>query len=291
MKRKSVHTTHFRSSQAIATISVALVLFILGIVALTAMAAHHVTDNLRSGIGIVAVIDTDADSTAVNTFTTTLRKAAYVEQITVTDADAVYERWQQMMGDDESTLLDGVNPFLPECNIKLRQQWTSADSLQAIADRIADMPQVWDVKTHSDIADNINTTIDSIITILLIIAVALLIVSAVLINNTIRLEIYGHRTIINTMQYVGATAWFIRRPYVVGGILCGIIAGLMASAVLAALFIYTERVSPAVTQTLSWPEMAALFATLTAVGALLCAVASLLSTNRYIRHNHDDIIN
>lgn len=288
MKRQQRKNNRLRGSQIISTISVALVLLILGIVALTGLTAHRVTSGIRSNIGFVAIVNDTAGKNAVDSLALILAKAPYMADTAYSSADEVMARWQKMMGED---LLADVNPFLPEYEVKVLPEWTSADSLSAIAQSLKALPAVYDVKLHTDMVSHINRSIHSAIMVLLVVAGALLLISFVLINNTVRLDVYSSRMVIHTMKYVGATAGFIRRPYVWSSVLSGLIAAAVASAVLAAMLYYISGVNPAVIQSVTWTGAAIVFAGLFVVGALLCALASLLATNKYLRKDHDEIFN
>ncbi len=288
MKRQQRKNTKLRGAQIISSVSVALVLLILGIVALTGLTAHRVTSGIRSNIGFVVIVNDGVGQPAVDSLSMVLGTAPYVADTLYSPADVVLERWRDMMGED---MMADVNPFLPEYEVRVREGWMSADSLTLISERIKELTAVYDVKLHTDMVSHVNRTIHSAIMVLLVVAGALLLISFVLINNTVRLEVYSHRMVIHTMKYVGATAGFIRRPYVMSSVLSGIAAAAIASAVLAGLLYYVSDVNPAVMQAITWGGAAVVGAGLFVVGALLCALASLLATNKYLRKDYDEIFN
>lgn len=276
-----------RGSQIISIISVALVLVILGIVALTAFTARRSTEEIRSNIGFVVKVDDLAPQESAESLRAALEGAPYTASVTARSADEVLEEWKQTLGPDE---LPDVNPFLPELIVKVKSDWANADSLQAIKARVEQMPAVYEqVEVHSDIASNVNLTIHSIIMALLIVAGTLLVISFVLINNTVRMEIYAQRLIIHTQQYVGAMNSFIRRPYIIRSIIDGIVAALIASIILTGIYLGVKaQYAPAATY-IGWSTMAAVAAGLIVIGALVCAIAALLATSKYLRKPYDEI--
>ena len=110
-----------------------------------------------------------------------------------------------------------------------------------------------------------------------------------LINNTVSLAVYSRRFIIHTMKLVGATGAFIRRPFILAGIATGAIAAGVAIALLAALRAYAATFDPMVNLLLGWTDMAMIFIAMALLGILICALASTVATNRYLRADYDEM--
>lgn len=286
MMKKRKSRFRVRGSQIVSSISITMVLLVLGIVALTGIIAHRVADNLRSGIGMVVIVDELATDTAADSLSATLKNAPYTRQVTFASAEEVHKRWKEQLGGDE---LPDVNPFQPEYEVAVNAQWSSADSLDAIAARLAAMPAVYDVKVHKAIAANINRTVSTVMLVLLVVAIALLIISFVLIRNTVSMEVYAQRVIIHTMQYVGARPGFIRRPYVMRSMLSGIAAGVIASALLALLLVWVRSVNAGIADAIGIVGALCVFATLILIGAGVCALAATFAANKYLRRSYDEI--
>ncbi len=286
MIKKRKNRFRVRGSQIVSAISITMVLLVLGIVALTGIVAHRVTDNLRSNIGMVVIVDELAADTAADSLATTLKKADYARHVKYASAEEVYQRWKQQLGDDD---LPDVNPFQPEYEVTVNAQWSSADSLEAIASRLSAMPAVYNVKVHKEIAANINRTVSTVVLVLLVVAIALLIISFVLIRNTVSMDVYAQRVIIHTMQYVGAHPGFIRRPYVMRSMLSGIAAGIIASAILTALLMWVRSVNAAIADAIGIAGALCVFASLIITGAAVCALAATFAANKYLRRSYDEI--
>ena len=125
--------------------------------------------------------------------------------------------------------------------------------------------------------------------ILLAIALALLLVSMVLIVNTIRLQIYSKRFIINTMTLVGATSWVTRRPFVLRNMGMGLMASLVALAVLGSVVYYVQFRMGLLLFPLTWQHMAFVTAVVVGSGILITLFASLIATGRYIRMDNNSL--
>lgn len=286
MKSNRPRRSHSRGSQTISVVSVSLVLVILGLVALTAVTMDRVGRQLRSGVGMVVIVDELATDGAADSLAQMLKSSPRVADARFASAEEVNKRWAEQLADSE--LLE-INPFQPEYELTLTPEYSHPDSLESVAAGLSALPAVYDVKVHTEMARNVNTTLNSILIILLAVAGAMLLISLVLINNTVRMEIYAKRTVLNTLLYVGATRGFIRRPYVVRGLWEGALSGVVASAVLAGFRLWVADAYPPVAEALPWGVFGLVAVSLIVLGALLCAGAAWMAATRYLRRTYDQM--
>ncbi len=290
MKTKTKRRVLVRGSQITAYISVSLLLLILGIVAFTGITARNVTNELRSGVGFVIMIDETTYPESAGQLHSDLDTLPWVASAKYRDASTVLEHWQSMMGDDCTAVLD-INPFLPEYEVKIQPEWASTDSMSLIMNRISSFDCVTEIKAHTEIVGSVNHTINTIILILLLMAIVLTVIALVLINNMIRLEIFARRQIIHTMKFVGATDAFIRRPYLIHALLGGTVAGLVASVILFLITLYARTLHESVTTALCWQWQVIVYLVMTLAGALLCVIFAYIATNKYLHKTNEDIFN
>lgn len=286
MKQNRRQRRHSRGSQTISIVSVSLVLVILGLVALTAVTMDRVGRQLRSGVGLVVIVDELAADDAAESLAQILSTSPKVAEAQFTSAEEVNKRWAEQLADDE--LLE-INPFQPEYEVLLKPEYSHPDSLERVAERLRALPAVYDVKVHAEMARNVNTTLNSILIVLLAVAGAMLLISLVLINNTVRMEIYAKRTVLNTLLYVGATRSFIRRPYVMRGLWVGVISGIVASVILAGFRLWAADAYQPLADALPWGAFTAVAAGLIVFGSVLCAGAAWLAATRYLRRTYDQM--
>lgn len=290
MQNKKQTSKAARGARVIATISVALVLMILGTMGLTAFTARHVSDDLRQRLGFVVVADDENGTLRPDSMVAALRSRPYASEVIYRSADDVREQWLTEMGAEGEIVSElGVNPFLPEYEVRVNSGWSTPDSLRRIADAVADEPWVYDVHVHTAIIGNVNTTINAAMAIMTVVALALLLISFALINNTVRLTIHSRRFAIQTMKYVGATDGFIMRPIVLESMLQGLIAAAEASVVLAAGVFYLEHIHPGVAELITWRGIAITLTGMFVAGALLCSATSWLATRKYLHKNYEDL--
>ena len=143
--------------------------------------------------------------------------------------------------------------------------------------------------TESAIIEGVDTAMRRASTVLLSVAAALLLISFVLINNTVNLSIYSRRFLIHTMKLVGATTAFIRRPFVVAGAVNGLISAAVASVLLVLLRIYAASAEPMAAVALTWTRMGILIAGVAVCGVVICSLAAIISTNRFLRSSYDEM--
>ena len=150
------------------------------------------------------------------------------------------------------------------------------------------MPEVDEATANTEMIDNLDRNARLLNLILIIIAAALLLISFVLINNTVRLTVYSRRFLIHTMKLVGATGAFIRRPFLQINLLQGVIAGVLASGILVGFTAWAASLKEVLlTAFLPWDAVGLLCLGMIVAGMIICTLAALLATNRYLRKDYD----
>lgn len=276
------------SVQLTATVSVALVLLLLGMVATLALSARHITTDIKEHMGFDVVLKEQSTLDDVNHFKQLFSEAPYVASFRYFSPEEANATWHEEMGENLTELLD-VNPFLPEFEINVKKQFAEADSLDKIMLPLSEMEQVEAVNGHTEVVDDVNRNLNTVMLILAIAVLTLLPISFVLINNTVRLTIFSRRFLIHTMKLVGASRGFIRKPFLMSNMLQGLIAGVIASGVLTGLYFYLWTLDASL-RSVANPEMLIwICAGLLIVGPLLCLTAALWATQRYLTISYDEL--
>ena len=288
MKQKKSTRLSALGSQLTTIISVSLVLLILGITAMAGLLARSGAQQIRSNAGFIVRVDREVTDSALNILKQQLPAAPYAATVTYSSPDQIMQEEAQYLGEDAVEMLD-INPYNPEFEVKVKPAYATTDSIEAIRQALVANAAIEEVITAPSTITSVNFFITRISWILIGIAVALLVISFVLINNTVYLAVYSRRFIIHTMKLVGAKAGFIRRPFVVAGAVSGLISGLIASALTASADIWLSSIDPLFAVALPWSTMALLMAAIVVAGIIICAIASAIATNRYLRSNYDDM--
>lgn len=276
------------SVQLTATVSVALVLLLLGMVATLAMSARHITTDIKEHMGFDVVLKEQSTLDDVNRFKQFFSEAPYVASFRYFSPEEANTTWHEEMGENLTELLD-VNPFLPEFEINVKAQYAEADSLDKIMLPLAAMEGVEAVNGHAEVVDSVNRNLQTVMLILGIAVLTLLPISFVLINNTVRLTIFSRRFIIHTMKLVGASRGFIRRPFLLSNMLQGVIAGIIASGVLVGLYFYLWSLDASLRVVADPTMLVWICIGLLIVGPLLCLAAALWATQRYLTISYDEL--
>ncbi len=283
--RKGISTF---SAQITATVSVALVLMLLGIISLLGIAAHSITSEIKENMGFSIVFSDTATDNQINYLKQRITTAPYVSSMRYFSAADAMNKWKEDTGEDLMQVL-GVNPFSPELEVKVKADYADVDSIGAIVAPISSLPYISDINVHTEMVDAVNANIKSITIILTAIAAVLLFISFALINNTIRLSVYSRRFTIHTMKLVGATGAFIRKPFLTGNLISGLVAGIVADAILAGALAYFHTLDKTIREAVTWPAALCVFAGVIVLGMLICFTAAVFATNKYLRSSYDDM--
>ncbi len=278
----------FRNSYLISAVSVSLVLCLIGLECVLLLSAGALVTRMRENITLTAVLSSDIDSTQCARLEAILDSGDKCSSYTFVSAQQALEEHIRSLGEDPSTFL-GFNPLSASYEIHPTDAYSDADSLAVIAGQLEALPYVTEVIYPRDLADLMSSNVHDFSLILLAVALALLLVSLVLIVNTIRLQIYSKRFIINTMTLVGATSWVTRRPFVLRNMLMGFIAGIVALGILSAMVYYMERTLGLMLFPLTWQNVAFVSTIVLCSGLLITLFASLIATGKYIRMDNNSL--
>lgn len=288
MVKKGQNGISIISAQLTSTISVMLVLLLLGIIALIGIAANSVKQSIQESMGFNIVLADSIPQNQLNNIKQACSASPAIASQRYVSSEAALAQWQQQTGEDLMEILE-VNPFSSEIEVKVKAPYANTDSIAKISAPIKSMPGVTEITVPTQMVDAINQSLRSLALVLTAVSALLLLISFVLINNTVHLAIYAKRFTIHTMKLVGATAGFIRRPFITSNITCGIIAALVADAILAAIITYAHTISTEISRAISWPDAACVFVAILIAGIIITGAAALLSTNKYLRADYNDM--
>lgn len=290
MPKKRLHLIPLFSTRATAVVSVALVLVILGMAALVGIAAHSLSRSVKDNMGFVVMFTDGVTAGEISRVSEMLKSSGGVREVLYASPEDILARWQKLVGEDDDLLRStGVNPFAAELEVKVKDTYSSADSISMLASSVMLLPQVEDVKIHDEMIDNVNSTLRSVSLTLVALAIALLIVSFVLIFNTVRLSVYSKRFLINTMQLVGATPGFVRRPFITESLINGAVAAVLASLIVGCILGAAMRVDVSVSLLLSWADASAVMIGMLIAGVVICMVAAFFACNKYLSLSYDEL--
>lgn len=285
----------FINSKITVSVSISLVLFLLGLVFLLVVFANKLSVYMKESLSFDIVLSDDTEAGQANSLLMQLEKAPFVKNAQyISKDDAV----KQYIGEDPSTFL-GFNPLPSIIIVNLNSRYAEADSLPTIEKAIRNFStNVSSIEYRNDLLQLVNTNLKKLGIIFFILAIVLFIISLALINNTIRLTVYSKRFLIHTMKLVGATAGFIRRPFIQSNILIGIVAAILANSLLFWFLYYLANklddasVGGGITQIsdiISLGTLYMVFGIVMILGIVISTITTFFAVNRYVRMESDDM--
>jgi len=206
--------------------------------------------------------------------------------VLVTPEEAA-EQMKQDLGEDFLELLGGVSPIDPNIQLSVRPAYAQPDSMKWIVEGLRKDARLHDVAYNAAVIENMQRNFRALTLGGLVVLALLLVVAVALINNTIRLAVHSQRFLIRTMHLVGATRWFIKRPFLLGGLWQGLIAAVLAVGALAGLFWMARQHVPDLLAFTDAHSLALLFGGVLAVGLLIALLATWVAVGRYLRMDHE----
>jgi cell division transport system permease protein len=205
----------------------------------------------------------------------------------ITKEEAALET-EQMLGEDFIRFL-GYNPLPPSIRVRLNQPWANPDSVIYIEKDLLQYGSVEEVYYKKSLLYAINENIRQISLVILGFSILLTLISVTLINNTIRMSIYSKRFIINTMQLVGATRSFIRRPFLYRSAVIGFIGSLVALSLLFFLVYLLQEEFEGVISLKDYELMAILALGVILTGLIINWISTFFAVNKYLNINTDKL--
>jgi cell division transport system permease protein len=280
--------TRLRSSYATLVVSVSLVLFLLGILGLVLINAKELSDYFRESLSFSVMLDDDAKEADIRMLQKDLDAKHYVKSTEYISKDEAAAKMKEELGEDFISFL-GDNPLPPSIDVYLISTYTSPDSVAKIEKYILQYPFVKEVFYQESLLFLINENVKKISLFLLVISAFLFLIALTIINNTIRLAIYSRRFIIRTMQLVGATRSFIRRPFIMQSAFHGLLAALIAMTLLMGLLYLIEK-EFFLMVTFQNPSLLALLGgALIIIGIIINMISTFFSVNRYLSISEDKL--
>lgn len=264
------------------SISTTLVLLLLGLVVFFVLAAHNLSVYVRENISFSVLISDDMKESDILKLQKKLNKEAFVKQSEYISKKQALKEQSEAMGTNPEEFL-GYNPFTASIEIKLHSDYANSDSIAKIEKMIRKETNIQDVLYRKELIDAVNENIRNISLVLLALAVVLTFISFALINNTIRLAIYSKRFLIHTMKLVGASWSFIRRPFLRKNVWSGVVAALLADAILMGAAYWAVAYEQELVRVITPRVMLVVCGSVLVFGVLITWFCAYLSMNKYLK--------
>ena len=281
-KGKNNSVSYFDMQFITSSISTTLVLLLLGLVVFFVLGAHNLSVYVKENINFSVLISDDMKESDILKLQKKLDKESFVKETEYISKKQALREQTEAMGTDPQEFL-GYNPFTASIEIKLHSDYANSDSIAKIEKLIKKNTNIQEVLYQKDLIDAVNDNIRNISLMLLGLAVILALISFALINNTIRLTIYSKRFLIHTMKLVGASWSFIRRPFLRRNFWIGVLAAVIADAILWGAAYWLVSHVPELIRVITPNVMLMVSVSVLIFGVTITWLCALLSINKYLR--------
>ena len=264
------------------SISTTLVLLLLGMVVFFVLSANNLSNYVRENIGFTVLVSDDMKEPEALKFQQQLNGKAYVKESAYISKEQALKEQTEAMGTDPAEFL-GYNPFTASIEIKLNAEYANSDSIAWIEKEIMTDKRVMEVSYPQDLLDSVNRNIQRVSLFLMGLAALLTLISFALINNTIRLAVYSKRFLIHTMKLVGASWGFIRRPFLIRNMWVGVLAALLADALLMGMAYMLVKYEPQLVEIITPATLLVVMGAVFVFGVAITCMCAYISINKYLR--------
>ncbi|GCD78020.1 cell division protein FtsX [Thermaurantimonas aggregans] len=263
-------------------ISQTLVLFVLGVFGLIVFNARIIAKNLKENLTVLVVLKPEVNPADARRLQKVLETDERIRRTELITREEAAEMLKKDLNEDFIDFL-GYNPLSDVIELNVYEQFADEQVIASIEKLLKSEPSVDEVVIDKDLIYLMNSNLKKLTYVALGMVVILLLVSIALINSSIRLSIYSSRFIIRTMQLVGATHWFIIRPFMLNAALQGFVSGLFASGLLLALYKYSLRWTSEMFLQLDETILYINIPLLSTLGVVVSTVCTLFALNKYLR--------
>lgn len=274
----------------VSTLSIALVLVVVGILAFILLNARQVSDHVKQNIGFSIIVKDNVNEAEIKKMQKILETRPFVASSVFVSKENAAKEFKQVLGEDFEEVL-GYNPLLPSVEIKLNPAYANNDSLALIEKSLLKNELVQEVSYQKSLVHMVNENVRRISLILLVAGAALMLISFTLIRNTIHLAVYSQRFLIKTMQLVGAKPFFISKPFIQNSVWFGFFGSMFANLILLVAIYFLQKEVGGVVDLMNKELLIEMVVFVVACGILLSFLASWMSVGRYLNKNMNDLYN
>jgi cell division transport system permease protein len=263
-------------------LGISMVLLMLGLLGLILVHFNNLSRYVKENIVLNIIVNDAARETDVLQLQKQLDANVEVKQTQYVSKELAARHLQKDLGEDFVKFL-GYNPLLSSIDVYLKADYANNSSITQFKAKLVKDPLVKEVIYQQSLVNLMNDRIATITLVILGFTIIFLVVSLALINNTIRLAIYSQRFLIKSMQLVGATKGFIRKPFLLYGIWHGLLGGLIATILLIGMLYLTYQQIPDLIILQNYAEFGVVFAAVIGVGIFISGFSTFLAVNKFLR--------
>lgn len=270
-----------RGSYAIATISIAFVLFLIASVGFIIWNLSKTTDTIKERMTLYVMLDTSATPEAAATIGERLCATEGIREVVFVPKAEAAADFKQYAGGNFEELLD-YNPLPDSYEVKITACESPKSLVESLTATISTWEGVDEVIYQKGIVESLEANLSSFKFMMVLFAGVMLFISLVLLRNTIRMSVYSRREIISTMKLVGASRGFIKRPFLVNGLWMGLFAGLLASLMFWGVLMTLTKGLSYLMLSVSQEALLVIFGLIMVGGVVISLLFTYLSVSRFV---------
>ncbi|PNQ75067.1 cell division protein FtsX [Hanstruepera neustonica] len=276
------------SSYFSVVLSIGLVLFLLGLLGMLVINAKKVSDHFKEQVVVTIYLKDSAKDVEIKQLEKSLALSEYVKSTEFVSKEQAAESMKAENGEDFMEFL-GYNPLQNSIDVHVKADYVNETQLQAISEEALTKSFVDEVRYDNDLVTLMNNNVKRISFWILVISALFTVIAVLLINSSIRLSVYSKRFTIKTMQMVGATKQFIRRPFVWKSVRLGVIGAILAMIGMAIVFYYVNKTFPELNLLNNTVLIVALFAGIFMLGIVITWISTFIATQRFLNLKTDQL--
>ncbi len=276
------------SSYFSVVLSVFLVLFLLGLLGFFIINSKKLADDFKEEIAMTVFFKNEAKDTTLTAFGKELKTARFAKSFVYVTKEAAAKQHTDIIGEDFMTFL-GENPLQNSYDIHLKADYVVRDSISKIESNLRKNTMISDIVYDKQLVNLVNDNIKKVSMWILIISGFLTFIAVLLINSSLRLSIHSHRFTIKTMQMVGATKAFIRKPFILRSVRLGMIGSGLAIVALISVLIYIQTNFPGLGILDNKVLVALVLLSVFGIGVLITWLSTYFATQRFLNLRTDDL--
>ena len=261
---------------------IAMVLSMVGLLGLILVEANNLSNYVKENIVLNIYVDDAAHETDVVQLQKQIEENPIVKQAQYVSKELAARNLQKDLGEDFVKFL-GYNPLSQSIDVYLKAGYANNTDIDKFKTELLKNPMIKEVKYQKSLVDQMNENITTISLVILVFAGIFVVLSVALINNTIRLAIYSQRFLIKSMQLVGATKGFIRKPFLLYGIWHGILGALIAILILVGTLSLAYKEIPDLVVLRNYTEFGVIFVGVVGLGIFISGFSTYLAVNKFLR--------
>lgn len=269
-------------------ISISLVLLLVGVASLLLVNARGVSDYFKENMQISILLKEEVGEEKAKEYLSTLSEQHYIKTADYISREQGIREMKDLLGEDFLSVFE-TSPIPISINVTLQADYVSSDSLEIVGAKIQESPLVDELVYQRSLVDALNANLSKISLFLGIFIVLLMFISFVLINNTVRLNVFARRFTIHTMRLVGATRAFICRPFIVEAIMQGVFSALLSILMLIGLLFIIKSEFIELFQVFKLELLLMVLGIVIVAGVLICLLSTIFVVNRLISYKRAEL--